>query len=329
MARRRITSTLGQAAKALRGAPTDSEPYETEQSVEEARMVRRGRDLLHAMAGNIHTITVFEVPPGRCKMWTHHNRLYELLDERSCADLVESFRTQGQLTPVVARKCVSDSAYDYEIVCGARRHWTASYLKRDLKLEVRELNDEEAFLLSDADNKDSQDISEYERGLEYAAMVRLLYEGNQQRLADRVGLSKDVVSDYIALAHLDRVIVQAYPDPRWIKRHHGKQIRARWSDPQARERMLAAAKTLLAEVEQGNEPKDGAAVLRTLIVAAKQKKARAVKQSAETFQAASGNKMLTVTRSPRGRVSFEVDCKSGASVEEVLGVIRRQLEAVL
>ncbi len=329
MAKRRITSTLGQAARALRGAQAESDTYETEQGVEEARMVRRGRDLLHAMAGNIHTVTVLEVPPGRCKMWTHHNRLYELLDERSCADLVESFRTQGQITPVVARKSINDSAYDYEIVCGARRHWTASYLKRDLQLEVRDLTDEEAFLLSDADNKDSQDISEYERGLEYAAMVRVLYEGSQQRLADRVGLSKDVVSDYIALADLDRIIVQAYPDPRWIKRHHGKQIRARWSDPKARERMLAIAQTLLGEAGQGNTLKDGAAVLRMLMVAAKQKRAPVAKYPAETFQAANGKKMLMVTRSPRGKVSFEVDCKSGASVEELLEVMRRQLEVVL
>ena len=104
MARKRITSTLGQAARALRGTQAESDTYETEQGVEEARMVRRGRDLLHAMAGNIHTVTVLEVPPGRCKMWIHHNRLYALLNERSCADLVESFRTQGQITPVVARK---------------------------------------------------------------------------------------------------------------------------------------------------------------------------------------------------------------------------------
>ena len=329
MAKRRITSTLGQAAKALREPQVESEAYEAEQSVEEARTARRGRDLLHAMAGTIHTVTVREVPPGRCKMWTYHNRLYALLDENSCADLVESFRTQGQITPVVARKCINDSGHDYEIICGARRHWTASYLKRDLQLELRELNDEEAFLLSDAENKDSQDISEYERGLEYAAMVRVLYEGNQQRLADRVGLSKDVVSDYIALADLDEVIVQAYPDPRWIKRHHGKQIRARWSDPKARERMLAAAKTLVGEAGQGNKPKDGAAVLRVLMVAAKQKRAPAAKHPAETFQAANGKKMLTVTRSPRGKVRFEVDCKSGASVEELLDVMRRQLESVL
>ena len=67
------------------------------------------------------------VDPARCRMWARHNRDYDLLDEASCADLLESLRAQGeQEFPAIVRRVEDDPAFDYEVICGARRHWAVS-----------------------------------------------------------------------------------------------------------------------------------------------------------------------------------------------------------
>jgi hypothetical protein len=63
-------------------------------------------------------------------------------------------------------------AREYEVICGARRHWTVAWLRANnyrqfrFLVEVRELSDEEAFRLSDIENRDREDISDYERAID-------------------------------------------------------------------------------------------------------------------------------------------------------------------
>ena len=53
------------------------------------------------------------------------------------------------------RRVAGDPGYDYEVVCGARRHWTVGWLRDhgypDFRflIEPRELTDEEAFRAAD------------------------------------------------------------------------------------------------------------------------------------------------------------------------------------
>src|SRR3546814_2735665 len=67
------------------------------------------------------------VDPARCRMWEGHNREYALLNEERCADLIESIKAQGrQEMPAIVRRVRDDPRYDFEVICGARRHWTIS-----------------------------------------------------------------------------------------------------------------------------------------------------------------------------------------------------------
>ena len=60
-----------------------------------------------------------------------------------------------------------------EVICGARRHWTITWLRANnyprfrYLIEERELTDEEAFRLADIENRDREDISDYERAVDY------------------------------------------------------------------------------------------------------------------------------------------------------------------
>jgi ParB family chromosome partitioning protein len=320
MTRKRITSTLGQAAKAFAGSANRADTEVPPEEPEAVLVAKRGRDLLSAMAGTIHTVTILEVPPKRCKMWVHHNRFYHLLDADTCSDLIESFKTQGQIHPAIVRKCLGDPDHDYEVICGARRHWTATYLKRDLLVEVRDLSDEDAFLIADAENRDSKDISDYERALEYGRALELFYEGNQTAMAAKIGIPLPVLSHYLALAEMDKVLVDAYPDPRWIKVHHAVTIRPLWKKPPSRAKLTARAKQL-ADASTEKRPKEGAAVFRALMSALKGDagKRRTVVRSYAAKEG--GRKMLTVRWYSTGKIGVEIDRRSGATIEEILSTL--------
>ena len=77
------------------------------------------------------------VDPKVCRLWAHHNREYSLLSEDRCDDLIAGFRAQGrQQRAAIVRSLSGDDRvgsdgiqYDFEIISGARRHWTVSWLR--------------------------------------------------------------------------------------------------------------------------------------------------------------------------------------------------------
>ena len=144
------------------GAETHSTPKVTQ------TLIQRETALSNIASGKRRDIQLFLVKPDKVRMWSEHNRDYSLLNPQRCADLIEGFRRAGkQEFPAIVRRLSGDEAYDYELICGARRHWTANYLGWDLLIEVRDLNDRQAFTLQDLENRDREDISDYERALDY------------------------------------------------------------------------------------------------------------------------------------------------------------------
>ena len=129
-----------------------------------------------------------------------HNRDYAALNEETCADLIESFKAEGrQNFPAIVRRVEDDPEHDWEVICGARRHWTVSWMRAhhqpDFKflIEPRELTDEEAFRLADLENRSRRDLSDYERARRLCARSRSVLRrqstadgrtpGGQQELA--------------------------------------------------------------------------------------------------------------------------------------------------
>jgi ParB family chromosome partitioning protein len=153
--------------------------------------------LSRVTSGDVKEKTLHLVDPARCRMWSRHNRRYDLLSEASCADLLEGLRSQGeQEFPAIVRTVTDSQDYDYEVICGARRHWSVSFLRtvehRQIKflIEVRDLDEEAAFRLSDVENRARDDISDYERALDYRAAVEDFYNGVARRMAERMEVTE-------------------------------------------------------------------------------------------------------------------------------------------
>jgi len=185
-------------------------------------------------------------------MWEHHNREYGLLNEQRCASLIKDIKEKEQQLPAIVRELHADSEYTYEVICGARRHWVASFLGRELLIEVRALTDEEAFLLSDSENREREDISDYERGLDYQTARGLYYRSTRQ-MAAALGMDDKWLRGYLALAKLPQEILDAYDSLLDIKVTHALRLTQIVDAEKTREVMLQKAKQLKGSGKKGAE----------------------------------------------------------------------------
>lgn len=279
--------------------------------------------------------TLHLIDPGRCRMWAQHNRRYELLDEARCADLIEGIKAQGgQEFPAIVRPITDDPAHDYEVVCGARRHWAINWLREhhyDFKflIEIRELSDEEAFRLSDVENRDRADISDYERAVDYRQALDQYYKTLSQ-MAERLEVTVDWLSRYLDLAALPEPIVAAYPDVTHIRIQHARELKPLLKDRKTRERVLERAGELAAR--QATLRADGASLLDGKVVVRELKAATRAKKTGtgvlHTYQCETTRKpMLEVSRRGRSGLTLRVVPDSGAAEGEILDACKAALAA--
>ena len=191
--------------------------------------------------------------PKRIRTWSGHNRDYAALTQARCVDLIDDFRLNGQQFPAIVRKLEGDTEYDYELICGARRHWTATFLNRDLMIEIRDIDDRGAFTLQDIENRHREDISDYERAVDYKKALPLYFDGVKQRMADDLKIDKSDFGRLLALADLPKPIVDAYADIRDLVLSHMKTYTNILKDPKDAERVIRRAKDLKGKGLSGKE----------------------------------------------------------------------------
>ena len=85
--------------------------------------------------------------------------------------------------PATVRRVRDDPEFDFEVISGARRHWTVSWLRThnysDFRflIEVRELTDEEAFRFADLENRAREDLTDLEAGARLSGRARAALPG--------------------------------------------------------------------------------------------------------------------------------------------------------
>ena len=250
------------------------------------------------------------VQPSMCRMWDQHNRRYDLLDEQRCMDLITDIRAKGQQLPAIVRELHGDPEYTYEVVCGARRHWTASFLDIDYFIEVRQMTDEEAFLLADSENRAREDISDYERGVDYLRALGRYYRSVRQ-MAAALDVSDTWLGRFLALAKLPPEILDAYPSIYDVKVDHSRKLCKIIDDKGTHDAIIEKA----AELKGSGKP--GAVVFRELCSVAKASRAKRGGQLVEKTYQHNGKNAVTYKNTPRGDVQLMLHRSSGASKEEM------------
>jgi len=292
------------------------------------RLGARLSSLSRVTSGDVKEKTLHLVDPARCRMWSRHNRRYDLLSEASCADLLEGLRAQGeQEFPAIVRPVTDSPDFDFEVICGARRHWSVSFLRtvehRPMKflIEVRDLDDEAAFRLSDVENRARDDISDYERALDYRAAVEDFYGGVARRMAERMEVSEGWLSRFLELAKLPPAIVEAFGDIRQLRENHARLIKPLLADEQTRPKVMAAAKALGADQAARTAAKepilDAAKVIDRLKAAAAGKGASASSKAApRVLSSEAGARLFSLASKGSKRAVIELSLDADASNDD-------------
>ncbi len=220
----------------------------------------RENRLAELAAGTVVTRVHEAVDPAVCRIWAGHNRDYAALNEQVCADLIEGLRAQGrQEVPAIVRRIGGDPAYRFEVICGARRHWSVAWLRSHnypefkFVVEPRELSDEEAFRVADLENRSRKDLSDYERATDYARAVATYYGGSQQRMAERLQVTKSWLSRYLDLARLPPEVLTCFGSSHVVGISHAAALAPVLGRPREHQQVMTRAATLIAEQRQRSE----------------------------------------------------------------------------
>ena len=227
---------------------TEARPHRRTPNVLDQRF-----DVAAAVSGKIKNVRHIWVDPSLVRPWSGHNRDYAALNEQRCADLIDGFRRTGQEFPAIVRKLNDGGEFEFEFICGARRHWTATHLKRDLLIEVRDLDDKQAFLLQDIENRDREDISDYERACDYARALPIHFGGVANVMAKELQIDRSNFAKFLTMAELPVAIVAAYGDVRELVTYHSVLYTKWMKDSGAKRRMMDAAKKLEGQGATGKD----------------------------------------------------------------------------
>jgi ParB family chromosome partitioning protein len=282
------------------------------------------------------------VDPARCRIWDRHNRDYGALSEERCSDLLESILAQGkQEVPAIVRRVADDPDHDFEVICGARRHWSVTWLRAHnhpeirYLVEVRDLTDEQAFRISDLENRTREDLSDIERARDYLRALDLYYGGRQKDMAKRINQSEAWLSRYLDLARLPEDLVGAFANPFELKISHIGALKPLLKADHDRATVLAEARSLRARRGEGrgDVPGNPPDVIRALTAAVHGKADGGKKPAAQPRAPKRTGSDPVVIRSGSGTPILRVDGKDRRGVSITLlhksGGARRDVEAAL
>lgn len=300
--------------------------------------VLAGREsrLAELAAGSVVSRTHELVDPARCRMWAGHNREYALLNEERCADLIESMKAQGkQEMPAIVRRVKDDPAFDFEVICGARRHWAISWLRAhnypDFRflVDIRSLTDEEAFRLADLENRARDDLTDLERARDYLRALDAYYGGSQKVMAQRINVTESWLSRYLDLARLPAALMAAFPVPQDLRIKHVTAIKPLLKPDDRRQRVFAEATRLAkAHADQAlSMPVPD--IIRALTLAADPpKKSGSPKKSGkpETLVSDGGTPLLRVDTVGRNGLKLTLLPRAGGTRAEAEAALKLLLD---
>jgi ParB family transcriptional regulator, chromosome partitioning protein len=303
-----------------------------EVSPSKAILASRSEALARLATGKVVTDKTEFVDPERCRPWRLHNRDLDHLSEDSCRDLIDAFLSaKKQRIPAIVRRLTGDPDFDYEIVAGVRRWWTVKWLRAhnhpefDYLITVQKIGDEEAFRVSDIENRTRKDITDWERAHEYTHALGEFYEGSQNKMAGHLNISKSWLSRMLDVARLPEAIVAAFADRHDITIRVARDLKPLVADKRALQLMAEEARRINEERGEGGNRLSGPETAKRLIKATIEPVAKTGVDAVEVRTAA-GKAMLSYTRGRGGAITIRIIPRSGAKPAEILEAIGGVLE---
>ena len=311
----------------------DDDIEEGEAAPARSIMASRSEALNRLASGKVVTDRTEFVDPARCRPWRLHNRDLDHLSEESCRDLIDAFLSaKKQRIPAIVRRLRDDPEHDYEIIAGVRRWWTVQWLREhnhpefDYLVTVQQLTDEEAFRVSDVENRSRKDITDWERAHEYEAALAEFYEGSLTQMAEHLNISKSWLSRMLNVARLPEELVEAFADRHDITVRIARDLKPLANEMRSLSAMRKETEAILAERSSGSEPLSGPETAKRLIRATTAPGKPRTKVQTETVPTKSGVPMLSVTRPTNGAgLTIKILPNSGANKTTIMAAIEKLL----
>lgn len=276
------------------------------------------------------------IDPKRCRPWRFHDRSIDALNADSCADLIEGFQEAGrQTTPGLVRPLKDDpDGYAYEVLVGLRRWWVCQHMGWRFEAEIRNLDDGDAFLASDVENRSRKDLSDYERAWKYRRSLLEIYSAEgvaagrakerhtQESLARQLGKTAGWMTQILYLTELPEEVVAAFSSPYDILVNHARRLKEYLDDSRARARVIAKARELVPNKHR---------LTAKAVVAQLEKAGKASPSGPErelgVYPGSGGARAVRVERKGQRDLRFDLTRASVRDVEEALDLLRKALMA--
>jgi ParB family chromosome partitioning protein len=292
----------------------------------EGIMASRSQTLARIATGKTVADRTEWVDPARCRPWRLHNRDLDHLSEETCRDLIDSFLSaKKQRIPAIVRRLKDDPNYEYEIVAGVRRWWTVSWLRNhhhpeyDYLVTIQNVTDEEAFRVSDVENRSRKDISDWERAKEYTIALAEFYDGSQSQMAEHLHLSRSWLSRLLDVARLPDELVSAFSDTHDITVRVARDIKPLAGDARAFAKMRDEAERIVEQRATERLNLTGPEVAKRLVKATAQP--AGIGGGDKELTGKSGKVILRYAKVKGGGLTIKIVPKTGATPAELLKAI--------
>lgn len=167
---------------------------------------------------------IAEVHSSQCRMWKFADRPDD--EAEHIEDIMASIMESGQIHAAIARDINDPSAptIKYEIIVGNVRWQACTALDIPLRIEVKDINDQQAYLMMMAENIHRKEISEYSRALSYAKAIEEGLFESKKTFSAISKIAPSTLSYYLAFATLPEHIVKALGSMRDISLAMGYRL---------------------------------------------------------------------------------------------------------
>ena len=263
-----------------------------------------------------------QVEPAKCTLWQFHQRFGDELTGESCEELVASIQRHGQRHPALGRRLARPPGTLVELIYGARRLAAAAQLGIKLLVDVRDLEDREAAVEMEIENRLRTDISPYERGMSYRRWLNAHLFSSQSELARELDVSEAQVSRLLRYAELPAAVVGAFDTVNTIREEWAVALARVCQDPARRPEMLRRAR----EVSRGERRFPAQAIFRRLVSSGLSAGREVAQPRDEVVKGPSGNPIYRVAI--RATAVHFIVPRDGLS-EHVVRELKRQMTSTL
>ncbi len=205
---------------------------QSQETVQTANMPGGSKDTGHSGLDDPRA-RVFELAVG--EIVPNPNQPRRVFDEQALSALADSILAHGLMQPIVVR--ASENGGGYELIAGERR-WRAAKLAGldTVRAVISSADDEQSAQLALIENIQRADLNPIERAMGFAQLIER-FGLTQQRLADRMGMSRPAVANLMRLLELDADL-QEHIGEGTLSIGHGKVLLG-CPDPEQRKRLAA------------------------------------------------------------------------------------------